>query len=56
MADGPLTLGTAVPLTIPVKSALRLRLKINNPSPGVQACEGHPLATQVVWGDPQLSP
>jgi serine/threonine protein kinase len=56
VANGQLALGTATPINIPVNGGLRLRLKMNNPSPSVKSCTGNPFRTQVVWGDPTLNP
>jgi serine/threonine protein kinase len=56
VANGQLSLGTATPINIPVSGGLRLRLQMNNPSPGVKTCTGNPSRAQVVWGDPTLNP
>lgn len=56
VATGPLALGTATPIDVPVTGVLRLRLKINNPSAGETTCDGNLFRTQVVWGDPKLNP
>lgn len=53
IATGPLTLGTATPIHLPITNVLRLRLQINNPESSSTKCRGR---TSIIWGDPTLLP
>jgi serine/threonine protein kinase len=55
IATGQLTIGQAVPIDVPVTGALRLRLKINDPSTLTSGC-GYNTWAKVTWGDPVLIP
>lgn len=55
VATGRLTIGQAVPIDVPVTGALRLRLKINDPSTLTSSCDYNTWA-KVVWGNPTLIP
>lgn len=53
IATGPLKLGTAAPINVPITNVLRLRLKINNPESSNAKCRAK---TSIIWGDPTLAP